>query len=68
MKKMRINRRNMYDSFVRSLAIKVLPCAVVDDKKKESVQKFLNPALRGAIEASPLRPASPPSIKWLTQE
>lgn len=41
----------MYDSFALSLAINVLPCAVADNKKKESVQKFLNPALRGTMEA-----------------
>jgi len=32
---MHINRRNMDDSFVLGLAIKVLRCAVGDGKKKE---------------------------------
>jgi hypothetical protein len=30
----------MHDSFVLSLATKILSCAVADDKKKESVQMY----------------------------
>jgi hypothetical protein len=32
---MRINRRNMHDSFVLGLATNVISCVVADDKKKE---------------------------------